>query len=63
MMNPAANGCRVQGFPTVPHFAVSLADVVCLFTVINSGERLLQAHVYSYHPLASLASFAAGNIH
>jgi len=35
-LNHAAFDCRLQGFLTVPRFAISRSDVVCLFTRINS---------------------------
>jgi len=38
-LNHAAFDCRLQGFPTIPQFAISRSDVVCLFTRINRGLR------------------------
>ena len=34
-INPVAYGCKLQGFPTVPQFAISRSDDVCVFTGIN----------------------------
>jgi len=34
-MNPTEYGCKLQGFPTTPQFAISRSDVVCLITGIN----------------------------
>jgi len=38
-MNPTEYGCKLQGFPTAPQFAISRSDVVWLLTVINWGVR------------------------
>jgi len=45
-MHPAAYSCRLQGIPMVLQFAVSLSDVVCLFTGIHCSEWQLQSHVW-----------------
>jgi len=39
-MNPSEYGCKLQGFPTAPQFAISRSDVACLITGINCGVRL-----------------------
>jgi hypothetical protein len=38
-MNPTKQGCKLEGFPTCPQFAISESDVVCLITMINCGVR------------------------
>jgi len=44
-INHTEYSCRLQGFPTIPRFAVSLSNVVCLFTSINTGEQQPKSHV------------------
>jgi hypothetical protein len=39
-MNPTESGCKLQGFPTAPQFAISRSDVACLITGTNCGVRL-----------------------
>jgi hypothetical protein len=34
-MNPTEYGCKLQGFPTSPQFAIGQSDVGCLITGIN----------------------------
>jgi len=43
-LSHAAFVCRLQGFLTVPRYAISRSDVVCLFTRINSGLRPPKSH-------------------
>jgi len=38
-MNPSEYGCKLQGFPTAPQFAISRSDVACLISGINCGVR------------------------
>jgi len=38
-MNPTEYGCKLQGFPTAPQFAISRSDVACLITGISCGVR------------------------
>jgi hypothetical protein len=38
-MNPTEYGCKLQGFPTAPQFAISRSDVAGLITGINCGVR------------------------
>jgi hypothetical protein len=42
-MNPTQYGCKLQGFPTAPQFAISRSDVVGLLPGINCGVRPLES--------------------
>jgi len=43
-LSHAAFQCRLQGFLTVPRYAISWSDVVCLSHGIKSGLRPLKSH-------------------
>jgi len=43
-MNPVVYGCKLQGFHTVPQFAVSQCNVVCSLTGVNRGVRQPKSH-------------------
>jgi hypothetical protein len=43
-LNPAACGCRIKRFPTIPQFAVSRSNVVGLYTEITTYIQQPRSH-------------------
>ena len=61
-MNAAVYSCRLQGFPTVPQFAVYRSYVVRLYTGINVDKWQPKYHVCQIYTGHSLTERTSGEV-
>jgi hypothetical protein len=60
--NRTANSGRFQWFPTVPQFAASQSNDVCMFTGMNTGERQPKSHDCKICHRHSITERTSGNV-